>query len=119
MNQNNSKSTILVISMGFLILHLVFSWGWAVYGSLAVGAAGIISDSLSDLIAKGWMKLSHTLSHIIPPLLLGAVFYLLLFPVALLSRIFTKDPLMLSPKHETYFIPVDKQVGKKDLEKIW
>ncbi|MDI6741196.1 MAG: SxtJ family membrane protein [Smithella sp.] len=119
MNKNTSKSTILVISMGFLVLYLVFSWKWSVFVSLAVGMTGIISNSLSVLIEKGWMKLSHILSHIIPPVLLGAVFYLFLFPLSLVSKIFTKDPLMLSPQHKTYFIQIDKSVDKKSFEKIW
>ena len=119
MNKNTSKSTILVIAMGFLVLYLVFSWKWSVYVSLAVGVTGLISNSLSSLIEKGWMKLSHVLSHIIPPVLLGAVFYLFLFPLSRISKQFTKDPLMLSPQHKTYFIQVDKNVDKKSFEKIW
>lgn len=119
MNKNISKSTILVISMGFLVLYLVFSWKWSVYVSLAVGVAGLISNSFSALIEKEWKRLSHILSHIIPPVLLGAVFCFVLFPLSLVSRLFTKDPLMLSSKHKTYFISVDKNIDKKSFEKIW
>lgn len=116
---DTSKATILVISMGFLIIYLIFSWQWAIYVSLVVGLTGIISPALSRLIESGWMKLARVLSYIVPTILLGIVFYLLLFPISLISKLFTKDPLMLSNKHPSYFISVDREVNKKDLEKIW
>ena len=119
MKADTSKSTILVISMGFLILYLIFSWKWAVIVSLAVGIVGIISSSLSRILECGWMKLARILSYIIPSVLLGIVFYFFLFPIALISKIFTKDPLMLSKKYNSYFIDISKEVSKESLEKIW
>jgi len=119
MKKDTSKSTILVISMGFLILYLVFSWQWAIITSLVIGLVGIISGTVSRIIEKGWMALSHILSFIIPSILLGIVFYLFLFPMSLISKLFTKDSLMLSNKYETYFVTINKEIDKKSFEKIW
>jgi hypothetical protein len=119
MKTDTSKSTILVISMGFLVLFLVFSWQWAVFVSLAVGIIGITSNSLSQKIEKGWMISARFLSYIIPPILLGMVFYFFLFPISIISRLFTRDPLMLSNKYKTYFVDINKEVDKKNFEKIW
>ena len=105
--------------MGFLILHLLFSWQWAVIIALVVGIVGIISGILSRIIEKWWMQLARILSFIIPAILLGIVFYLFLFPISLISKLFTKDPLMLSNKYKTYFISIDKEFDKKSFEKIW
>jgi hypothetical protein len=119
MKKDTSKSTILVISMGFLFLHLIFSWKWAVILSLVIGVAGILSPFLSKKIEWGWMKLANVLGYIIPNILLSIVFYLFLFPISLLSRIFNKDQLMLSKEYNTYFIDVNKKMDKKYFEKIW
>jgi hypothetical protein len=119
MKKDTSKSTILIISMGFLILYLVFTWQWAVITSLFIGIVGIISSALSRIIEKGWMAMSRILSYIIPSILLGLVFYLFLFPMSLISKLFTKDPLMLSDKYKTYFVDVNKEVDKNSFEKIW
>ena len=119
MKSDTSKSTVLVISMGFLILYLIFSWQWAVLVSLIVGIIGIISNSLSRIIERGWMELARLLNYIVPSILLGIVFYLVLFPFSLISKLFTKDPLMLSEKHNTYFIEIKKEFDKKSFEKIW
>ncbi len=119
MKKDTSKSTVLVICTGFLILYLLFAWQWALIVSLVVGLAAIISGTLSRLIEKGWMGLAKILSYIIPSILLGIVFYLILFPISLISKIFTKDPLMLSPKYNSYFVTVSKESDKENLEKIW
>lgn len=110
---------MLVISMGFLVLHLLFAWHWAVIVSFAFGLTGIISGTLSSKIEWAWMKLARILSYIIPSVLLGIIFYLILFPVSLLSKLFTKDPLMLSSKYNSYFINLEKTFDKKGMENTW
>lgn len=119
MEKDTSKSTILVISMGFLVMHLVFLWHWAAIVALIVGVAGIVSSRLSKMIECVWMKLSQLLSYIIPNILLSIVFLLFLFPLSLLSKLFTKDPLMLSRKYNSYFTDVNKEIDKKSFEKMW
>jgi hypothetical protein len=119
MKTDTSKSTILIISMGFLIVYFVFFWQWAVIVSLIVGVVGIISSFLSKKIEWVWMKLSQFLGYIIPNILLSIVFFLFLLPISLLSKLFSKDPLMLSKKNKTYFIDINRKTDKKSFEKIW
>ncbi len=119
MKTDTSKSTILIISMGFLILYLVFFWQWAVIVSVTVGIVGITSSYLSKKIEWGWMKLAKYMGYIIPNILLSILFFLFLFPISLLSKLFSKDPLMLSEKYKTYFVDINKEMDKKSFEKIW
>ncbi len=119
MKKNTPTSTILVISMGFLVLYFVFNWQWAALVSLAVGIIGIVSPYLSRKIDWLWMKLTQLLSYIIPNILLSLVFYLFLFPISLLSKLFTKDPLMLSKKYNSYFIDVNKEIDRESFKKTW
>jgi hypothetical protein len=119
MKADTSKSTILVIAMGFLVMHLVFAWKWAIMTSLVTGMIGIFSPSLTKIIDVWWMKLAHLLGSIIPNILLSLVFFGVLFPLALAARLFNKDPLMLSSRYDSYFIDTNRQIGKKDLEKMW
>jgi hypothetical protein len=119
METDNSKSTILVISTGFLILYLIFSWKWAIIVSLTAGIIGILSPYLSRKIEWLWMKLSKLLGYIVPNILLSIVFYFFLFPISVLYRIFNKDPLMLSKKYNSYFTDINRNIDKKSLEKLW
>jgi hypothetical protein len=118
MKPDTSKS-MLTISMGFLVLYLIFLWQWAIIVSLLVGVIGITSDYLSKKIEWLWMKIGDLLGLVVPKILLTIVFFLFLFPIALLYRIFNKDTLMLSSKYNSYFIDVKKEFDKKSLEKTW
>lgn len=119
MKKDTSKSTMLIISMGFLAIYLIKDWRWAVIVSLSAGIIGIVSPFLSRKIEWAWMKLGKLLGYIVPNILMSLVFYLVLLPVSLLSKIFRKDPLMLSKDHETYFVDVEKKTDRADFEKIW
>jgi hypothetical protein len=44
---------------------------------------------------RAWMKLGTLLHHIVSPLALGILFFLVVTPTALLMRLFGKDPLRL------------------------
>ena len=119
MKKDSSKSTILVISMGFLAIHLLFGWKWAGIVALSVGVIGVASRVVSDGIEWVWMKLSHLLSYIVPSVLLTIIFFLILYPISLLSKLFTKDPLKLSRDYNSLFSDVNKEYTKEDLDKIW
>jgi hypothetical protein len=105
--------------MGFLLVYLKFHWQWSIITTLVVGIIGIASPFLSRQIERLWMKLAVLLSYIIPNVLLTTVFFVFLFPIAIISRLFKKDPLMLSNNYKSYFIDVNKTVDKKSFEKIW
>ncbi|MCM8812333.1 MAG: SxtJ family membrane protein [Candidatus Omnitrophica bacterium] len=119
MKTGTPKNTLLVISTGFLALHVFLFWPWAVYVALGVGCIGIISDSLSQRIEQGWMNIAHILGCIVPRVILTLLFFLFLCPLALLSRLFTKDPLMLSRRYPSYFIDVNRAMDKPSFEKMW
>lgn len=119
MKKDTSAKTILVITLGFLGLYLIFEQDWMMYTALIVGVLGAVSDRAAVKIEWLWFRLAHILSHIIPPLLLTAVFYLFLFPVALVSRWFTKDPLLLHNKYSSTFTDVAEVDIKKSMEKTW
>ena len=117
---DTSKATILIICMGFLVIFLAFHVKWALYVSLGVGVLASASTFISQKIEWGWNKLSKILGYIVPNILLSAIFFLFLFPIAVISRLFTKkDPLMLSGKYDTYFIDMNTQMDKKSFEKTW
>lgn len=119
MKTDTSKATILVISMGFLVIYFAFAWHWAVMVSLAVGCIGVLSTYLSKKIEWVWMKIAQLLGYIIPNILLTIIFFFFLYPISLVSKLFSKDPLMLSNQYKTYFIDINKEIDKKSFEKTW
>lgn len=119
MNHNKTKSTVLVIVVGFLVIYLFSDINIFLYISLSIGVLGL-SDKMSVIIDKLWMGLSKILSYIIPNILLTLVFYLVLFPFAMIQRITQDDPLLLSPDRNTFWVENDeKQTDPKSFEKTW
>ncbi len=116
---DTSKGTVLVICIGFIVVYLVCHWKWAIYTSLGVGVLAIASSYLSQKIEWLWNKLSLVLGYIVPNILLSVIFFLFLFPVSLMAKLFNKDTLMRSKKYKTYFIDVNKAMDKASFEKTW
>ena len=119
MKRQQQLETILVISIGFLVLYYVFHIPWFILVSLIVGLIGIFSSYLSSKITWLWEKLAQGLNYLIPKIILSIVFYLFLFPLSLLSRIGNKDPLLLSKKYPSYFVDRDVTFSKDSFKKTW
>jgi ABC-type dipeptide/oligopeptide/nickel transport system permease subunit len=98
---------------------LFFLWQWAAFVSISIGVIGILSAYLSKKIEWGWMKIAQFMGYIVPNILLSIVFYLFLYPISLVSKLFSKDSLMLLNNYESYFININKEIEKSSFKKIW
>jgi ABC-type dipeptide/oligopeptide/nickel transport system permease subunit len=118
--KTNPSRTVLTICVGFILLYLITKWEWTIAAALVIGLAGLFSTYLSLKIDYLWMKLTWLLSLIIPNILLCIIFFFLLLPIALLSRLFgNKDPLNLSNKVQSTFHDSNKQFDRMSFEKPW
>jgi hypothetical protein len=119
-NNSNTLKTLLTISVGFIFIYLITKWNWTILVSFVIGLIGIFSTYLSKKIEYIWMKLSWILSFIIPNILLGTIFYLFLFPISVLAKLFGhKDPLLLKRKYNSTFRNCSKQFDKNTFENPW
>ena len=112
--------TILVIVTGLLAIGWIFDI--PVLGKIAVviGAISIFIPAAAKAIEWGWFKLAFALGWVNSRILLSAIYFLFLLPIAWLSRIFTKDPLTLKrTSRDTLFVTRDHLYTGKDLENIW
>jgi len=89
--KSNPIKTMLTISVGFLVVFIITKLNWALLVALVVGLIGLFSTFLSKQIEFLWLKLAWFLGLIVPNILLSAIFYLFLFPIAVLSKIFGKN----------------------------
>jgi hypothetical protein len=112
--------TCLTIAMGFVVVYVATKWNGALLISLGVGAIGMFSEYLSKKVDFLWMKLTWVLSLIVPNILLGSVFYLFLFPISMLSKLFgKKDPLLLKNNQSSTYVASNKVFSKVHFEKPW
>ena len=119
-NKLKAKSTILVIVVGFIIIYTYSKNFNFLKVSIIIGLLSVISDKASLLIDKIWFKISYILGLIVPNILLGLIFYLILFPISLLSRIFgNKDALNLKNNTKTLFINKNSIFKAKSFQQPW
>jgi hypothetical protein len=117
--QPSPASTLLVITVGFLVIYLLTGARWVLLTAVTFGVIGVVSPWLSGKISAVWMGLSVVLSKVVPPIILGIIYLIVLLPLAVMARAFRKDPLRLSPKYPSYFVEVNRRFEPKDLENLW
>ena len=118
MEQSNLKS-ILVITIGFTILGFFISSDWPFYVVVTVGLAAIISARAAAFINKIWFGLAKVLGYINARILLTLIYYLFLFPLALISKLSGKRTVLLQKNNKSYFSIRNHEYKKGDLENPW
>lgn len=118
--KSNPVKTCLTIAMGFLIIYMLGRFEWALWTALFSGMSGIFSKPLAYQIEKFWMLLARVLSYIVPNMAMGFVFFCILLPVSLLSRLFRKqDTLKLLNTATTVYTESNKKYDKAHFENMW
>jgi hypothetical protein len=123
-NQDRFK-TILVIVIGFTALGWILRSRFNIETYLdkiafALGLVSIFIPAAARAIEWLWLKFALALGWVNSRILLTIVYFVFLMPIALLSRLFTKDPLMLKAKKSSTLYNTRNHLYKKeDLENIW
>ena len=108
--------TIIAVLFGLFFpwaLDAAFpAWPWVVFGVLGVWAR-TVPLSLKP-VYRVWMRIGLLLSKVTTPIIMGAVFFLVIFPVALVLRIGRWDAMQrkLDAGADTYRI--ERQSPSKD-----
>lgn len=127
MEKNETSKVILVIITGLLVLAYIFEKdkssdiysNWFVISSASIAVLYLLFPIVGELIVKVWFKIGHVLGWINTRILLTLVFYLILFPISMIYRMFNKNSLQRKRSTESIFIERNHLYQKKDLENIW
>lgn len=120
MTEADKAKAQLVIVTGLLILYFIFDADFLLYAAGIIGVLCIAIPVVGDLIVKGWYKIAEVLGAINGRILLSLVFFIILFPIALLSRLGKKNPLALKRESErSVFAERNHRYTAKDLENVW
>lgn len=115
--------TILTLCVALVILFFVTKKQHAYYLTLSVllGLVGMFSKFLTSKISWAWLKLGEMMGSVMSKVILSAVFFVFLFPIALLSRLFSKsNSLQLKKTGQTsYYFTRNHKYEAKDLENVW
>jgi hypothetical protein len=90
---------------------------WAFILSLVFLVLGVLNSKILTPLNKLWIKFGILLGSIVSPIVMGAVFFIVVTPVGLIMRFLGKDLLRINKNKitSTYWIDHDKQ--KKTMKK--
>jgi hypothetical protein len=80
---------------------------WSIILSVIFLTLGIINSKILNPFKKGWIKLGELLGRIIAPVVMFAIFFLIVTPIGLLMKLLGKDIINLkfNKKIKSYWIP--------------
>jgi len=124
MKREKTIETMLVITVGMMVLHFVFKEktgeSYFLTASLIFGLIGVFSNFLSEQVSWVWGKIAHILGTFNSYVLLSVVFFIFLTPVAFLYKLTRKDTLRLKvQKNGTIYEERNHLYVPKDLENVW
>jgi hypothetical protein len=118
--QQDRFKTILVIVTGLLALSLALGISWLGKVALAVGILSVFIPLAAKGIEWLWLKLALALGWTNSRILLSVIYFGFLMPIAMVSRVFTKDPLAIKGKKATsLFVSRNQTYKKEDLKNVW
>ena len=119
--------TIGVLAFACLVAgHLLRNRPLAGRGFLAAAtlllAVGLFVKPVAQAIARGWLAFAEVLGAVNSRILLGAIFYLFLTPIALLARLTRGDILHLKKRTDpdrSYWQTRGHAYTAEDISKLW
>lgn len=118
--QNRHFGLLLSILFLILAIYLIFLKSLLV-GQLFAILSGIIflvtifRPRALNRITKTWLRFGDILGHVISPITLGIIFFLLITPVGLISKIFGRDELLLKKKNvKSYWLHRNKNTDQSN-----
>jgi len=112
----SNKSFGIVFSAVFFIISIwpLLEGGqiryWSIIISIIFLVLGILNSKLLTPLNKIWFKFGLLLGNIISPIVMGLVFFLVVFPTGIIMKLLGKDLLNLKKsKQKTYWIQKNNQ----------
>lgn len=118
-NDPMTPKTQLVMVVGFWVIAWFLENQWLEYGAIGLGGLFIALPSVGNRIVWLWYRLAYVLSLVVNPVVLGAIFWLFISPIALLFRLFGNDPLQKKAPSKSNYQIRNKTYEAKDLKFPW
>jgi hypothetical protein len=119
--QLQQLETIAVLAAFLLVLSVFSHRSALVYAALVLLLIGLFAKPVAAVISKLWLKFSELLGAFNSKIVMSLVFFLFLTPLALLFRLFSKNPLQLKRggAAESLFLERNHRYTPADFDKTW
>ncbi|WP_128543022.1 hypothetical protein [Larkinella soli] len=110
----------LVIVTGLLVLYFIFKSVYWLYAAAAVGVLSLMIPAVGNGIVWVWFKIAEVLGTINGKIILTILFWVFLFPIALLYRLTAKNPMSVKRNNgASLYHERNHTYTKEDLEQTW
>ena len=82
--------------------------GLGILGTTLAGA-GVAIPTLLGPVQRGWMRLAHLISKVTTPIVMSAIYFLVLTPVGLVRRATGTNSVARARKGDTYWVTRTRQ----------
>ena len=90
MKLEKAYQSVIVLSLGFLILGMFSKHDYLIYVPLVVLLLSAVHKKLAIWIATAWQFIGEKMGMVSSFILLSVIFLVFLFPIALLQKVFSK-----------------------------
>jgi len=115
--------TILVLCVALVVIFFATKQKYTYYltASVVLGVIGMFSNYLTSKISWAWLKFGEMIGAVMSRVILSVVFFLFLFPIALLSRLFSKNNSLQLKKSagDSYYFTRNHKYEAQDLKNVW
>lgn len=117
---NSNDLTVLTLVVFLLLIYKITSIHYFINASLIIGVLGVLFPVFSKYVHLIWMGFAVYLNKLVTPLILSLLYFCILTPLALLSRLInTKDTLFFKNNSTTTFTNCTHNFNANFFEKLW
>lgn len=117
---NQSRYEIpLSIVLFMLIIFFISKNDLFIFIAFGIGLISLLSKTITHYIVLVWNYILKIVGTINAHVILGLVFFIILFPISIIYRLLNRDSLNLRAGKESYFLKRDHLYTSKDIENPW
>ena len=123
LTREKELETILTICVALVVVFILSKahHKYWLTASVGFGLMGMFFPYLTSKVAWAWMKLSEGMGAVTSKIILSFIFFVFLFPIAMLSRLFSGKSSLQLKKVEgpSYYVTRNHKFEAKDLKNTW
>lgn len=118
-NNSNSYKSVLVIVTGFYGIGWLFKSVYFEYLSIGIALMSLLLPFTVPYLLNLWNKIGNIIGWINTRIILGIIFYLILFPISLLYKFKKRNMLKGSKDSASMFKERNHEYTREDLTFPW
>lgn len=110
---------LLSIVIFILIVYYFTRWDGLLYFAMLLGVIVLLSKNIGGWVTYIWQSILRLLGFINAHILLSVIFFLILFPIASLAKLFGKKNLSKKLEAASFYKERTHEYGSDDFVNMW